>query len=286
MGTAHRPTSGKENRCRRTGAKDLPHPVRALARRLQISGVEGDCSGADGAHAATLWGSSRPAAPPPANHPPRPIQLRQSVGLQSISRKCTTLRRGVQRGLTADIRVISGAWCVQPHRQVVNPIARPRPSFEAAILQEDEIQPTTYDLRLTGGRSISVSVAVGSHRSQGVCPRGSRLRLRAARRTRKSPPTTRYEPLSGPPYGASQFTNPSRCPVSRGVPRVRSSGPVRRIVAISKPLPSIASKAKIAPRTALSRLRWLRGGDYYCSRRGTVWKPKLGHGHGIFPWHS
>jgi len=123
MGTAHRPTSGKENRCRRTGAKDLPHPVRALARRLQISGVEGDCSGADGAHAATLWGSSRPAAPPPANHPPRPIQLRQSVGLQSISRKCTTLRRGVQRGLTADIRVISGAWCVQPHRQVVNPIA-------------------------------------------------------------------------------------------------------------------------------------------------------------------
>jgi hypothetical protein len=34
---------------------------------------------------------------------------------------------------------------------------RLRPSFEAAILQEDEKQPTTYDLRLTGGRSISAS---------------------------------------------------------------------------------------------------------------------------------
>jgi hypothetical protein len=182
------------------------------------------------------WWLPRAAAPPPTNRSSRRIELKSSAGQQRSSRKCSTLRRGVQRGLIADIRVIGG-WRVEPHRHVVNPIAasstdsqtcaarrphhsvgrpiisansrlrpprvrrlylhealphegalnsrhppgevcplhashfivanirvtrrrsalRPPPSFGAAILQEEK-HSTAYDLRLTGGRSISVPI--------------------------------------------------------------------------------------------------------------------------------
>jgi hypothetical protein len=123
MGTAHRSAARKESRRRCAGAQDRAYPLCPLARWLEISGVAGSSSGAKGDHPAALPGSSRAAAPPPANHLARLSELKSSVMHQGIARKCTTLRRGVQRGLTADIRVSSATWCVEPHRDFDNPIA-------------------------------------------------------------------------------------------------------------------------------------------------------------------